>query len=78
MGPQVFKLLICQLKHEVGREAINVALDCLDQFLGFHTIQLGQILIQNHLITPDDADRTFNPKQVDGQFRLFHIPLPEK
>jgi hypothetical protein len=38
-----------ELKHEVRREALRIALDGLVQRLGRHAIELGQIGVNHHL-----------------------------
>ena len=60
MRLQVFKLLICQLKHKIGRKSIKIAPNLFIQSFDFNAIELAQILIENYLVSPDHSNRTFN------------------
>jgi hypothetical protein len=52
--------LICQLKQEVGGEAVEVALDRLHEHPGGHAAQHREIGIE-HLVPPNEADHAADP-----------------
>jgi hypothetical protein len=56
MRSQSRGLVLCQLEHEVGREAVDVSLDLLDQAACLHPVELGQILVEHHMVFANDQD----------------------
>jgi len=60
MRPQGGELLLSQLEHATRRKTHQITPDLLVETLGWHPIQLGQIGIQQHLLTPDHKNRLCN------------------
>lgn len=74
----MFGLVATKLKHEIGREALEIAFDRLVEVGRCDTIESGQISIQHHLLATDQVDRTLNPLQRDdcglpGHVAILHV-----
>src|SRR5262249_29593869 len=58
-----------ELKHEVPGEPLGVPTDCLVEDLGRDVVQVGQVAIQQDLVTPDQQDGPFD--MFDGYQDVF-------
>jgi hypothetical protein len=58
---QVINLLRSELKHEVRRKALCIALDGFVQSTGAHAVSTSQIAIKNHTLAPQYQDVVSNP-----------------
>ena len=56
MRPQSEKLLFGKLKHEICREAFQIAPDLFVEALGRHTVERGQIGIDDDLLPAQQHD----------------------
>jgi hypothetical protein len=52
-------LIITENESKVGRKSLRIAFYCLIESLGSHAIQLGQVQIQNDLLTSHGDDSLF-------------------
>lgn len=54
MEPQVLKLFLSQLKHEIGRETGTIPLNAFIEILRVYSIQLRQVNIEHDLAAAND------------------------
>ena len=60
MWPQVFKLFLIELEHEIGGEAALIAFHRMIEHFGTHSIKFRQINIQYHFVPSNENDKLFN------------------
>jgi hypothetical protein len=53
MEPQVIKLLLAELEHEIGWKAVNVPFDRPYQKLGLHSVKVCQVGIKHNFLFSD-------------------------
>ena len=53
---QVFKLFSIELKHEIGRKTLSIALHCLYKHSGFDLVEFGQVRTQHHFVMQKSAE----------------------
>ncbi len=55
-----FKFISCYLKHKIFGKSLNIAFYLFVKAFGLHTVQLRQITVEHHLLSPDYKDSVFD------------------
>lgn len=77
MQPQAGKLFLIQLKHEVLREALAIAIDLLIKTFGCFAVKSGQVGIEHHALAANQQNASrkklllFRMDKTDGAARRF-------
>ena len=53
-------LILCKAKDKILWKALGIAFDRLVQTLGLHTIEFGQVSIENYTLAAQGQDQWFN------------------
>jgi len=73
---QSLRLFLCELKHEVFREAFSVPPNSFVQSQCWHFVQLSQVSIEHHLLIAYEVKfgtQSTRPGQEAGARRMFSL-----
>src|SRR3989338_8129376 len=57
---QYFRLILRQTKGKIFRKTLSISFNLLPEPDGFHSVQVGQVPVQHHLLPPDNEDFVLN------------------
>ncbi|HEX6635661.1 MAG TPA: hypothetical protein VF038_16965 [Usitatibacter sp.] len=76
MRSQSFDFAGLELEHEIGGESRAVAPDGLIEAAGGHTVEGGQVRVDDDLVAADHEDALGDPRGADGEVAgVGHGPM---